>query len=91
VRLDPIERSFHVINRSLKWLGKPAALHYTPADRASALITLLPEAAEEIETLKREYQASLYSPRSGNKAIAQSASQQIFWKSLRAAFRKAWK
>lgn len=90
ILLGPIERSYNVINVCLRWLGKTPALHYTPADRAAALTELVPEAADEIQALKKEYQGSLYSPRAGNIAIAQRASRTIMIKTLRAILRKGW-
>ncbi len=90
ILLDPVERSFNAINVSLRWLGKSPALHYTPADRAAALMKLLPEASQEIAVLQREHQASLYSPRAGDGSMARQASRSLLLKALRAKFTRPW-
>jgi transglutaminase-like putative cysteine protease len=87
---DPFERAFHPVNQSLRWLGKSPAPHLTPAERATALSALLPEAANEIEILLREYQSAQYSPRGGDLGSSRRASRAVLWHGLRAAFRRAW-
>jgi transglutaminase-like putative cysteine protease len=84
----PIARSFAVVNRSLRWLGKPQPLAATPAERATVLRELLPEANEEVGILAAEHQTALYSPRDGNVAAARQASKQILYKTLKRLIQK---
>jgi transglutaminase-like putative cysteine protease len=90
ILLSPIERAYHGINVCLRWLGKTPALHYTPADRAAVLIELVPEAADEIAALQKEYQAYLYSSRAGSRNTARRASRIIIIKTLRTILRQGW-
>lgn len=80
--LSPIERSFQSINISLRWLGKPQAIHVTATERANLLRRLLPEASEAIENLLWEHQAALFSPRDGDPIIAGLAARNILYKTL---------
>jgi len=80
--LTPIERSFHAINLSLRWLGHPAPLHATPAQRASILRGLLPSAQADIDILATEHQTSLYSTHAANVSRARRAGLKITAKSL---------
>lgn len=77
-----IERLFHSVNLSLKWMKRPQAPHVTAAERAWILKHLLPSAAESIETLLNEHQAELFTSRGGNAALARRAAMDILYKSL---------
>jgi len=79
----PIARSFAVINQSLRWLGKPQPAAATPAERAAALVELLPEASEEIAILATEHQTALYSPRDGSIQAARQSGMLIRYKTLK--------
>lgn len=81
---DPYERAFHIINVDLRWLGKSPAPHHTPAERAAALKSLLPDSEAQIEILLKEYQSAQYSKRSGNLYAARRASRNLLWQGLRA-------
>lgn len=81
--LTPIERYFHSINVSLRWLGKPQAVHITAAERAAILQGLLPSAAAAIESLLHEHQSALFSPNGGNVKIARRAAWSIIYRALR--------
>ncbi|GAB1471396.1 transglutaminaseTgpA domain-containing protein [Chloroflexota bacterium] len=81
--LPPIERHFHSINLSLKWLSNSQPAHVTPAERAWILKHILPEAAEDIEILLKEHQAQLFSPHAGDEASARRAAFKIMLKGLR--------
>ena len=54
--LKPIERSFGVVYQSLRWLGAKPSPARTPSEAAAVLIEYLPEVAEEIRSLLREYE-----------------------------------
>lgn len=83
VLVDPFERAFHPINLNLRWLGQSPAPHLTPAERAKALKEILPDAADEIEILLKEYHASHYAPHGGDIHAARRASRRLFWRGLR--------
>ena len=80
--LTPFERSFQSINTSLHRLKKPQPVHATPAQRAEILIGLLPAAAPEIEILLREHQSALFSPRTGDAALAARAARTVLYQTL---------
>jgi transglutaminase-like putative cysteine protease len=75
--LPPIARSYMEINRALKRLGRPAGVHDTPAERAAALIYLLPEIEEQVNFLLEKYQLSIYSQRSPDVENARQFGLQI--------------
>ena len=75
--LTPIQKYFHSINISLRWMKAQQPAHITPSERASALQELVPSASESIETLLQEYQAALYSRRRGNSSLARSAARNL--------------
>jgi transglutaminase-like putative cysteine protease len=85
--LTPIERTFGVIYRSLRRLGGFSSPSRTPAEAATALAGLLPEAAASIQTLLREYEHSLYSLRLGHLHPARRAAATIRKEARRAALR----
>lgn len=85
--LTPIEKYFHSINTSLRWMGKPQAFHVTAAERAAILQELIPSAAPAIESLLHEHQAALFSPRKGNTQIARRAAWSIIYQTLAARFK----
>jgi transglutaminase-like putative cysteine protease len=89
VSLPPIARSYLEINRALKRLGRPAGVHDTPAERAAALISLLPEVEEQVNFLLEKYQLSIYSQRTPDIENARqyglhirSLSYRTFWQNL---------
>jgi transglutaminase-like putative cysteine protease len=88
IGLKPIERSFRVVFQSLHWLGAQPLPAQTPAEAAAALTACLPEAAEEIHSLLREYQLALYSQRHYNLIIARRAIESIRRQALRTVFRQ---
>jgi hypothetical protein len=85
--LTPIERTFGVIYRNLRRLGGFSSPSRTPAEAATALAGLLPEAAAAIQTLLREYEHSLYSLRLGHLHPARRAAATIRKEARRAALR----
>ncbi len=80
--LSPIQKYFHSVNVGLRWMGAQQPAHVTPAERASILQGLLPSAAEQIEMLLHEYQATLFSKRRGNTRIARSSAWAILQKTI---------
>ncbi len=85
-----IERSFHAVNFSLRWLGKPQPGHVTPAERADLLKGILPSAHLSIDSLLSEHQAALYTPRHGNSASARRAALSILLLTLRTRLLQTW-
>jgi transglutaminase-like putative cysteine protease len=85
--LSPIERSFQSINASLRWMGRPQAVHTTPTERASLLKRLLPDAAPSIEVLLNEHQSALFSPRGGDAMLARRAALTILFKTAHASLK----
>jgi hypothetical protein len=88
-RAQPVERYFASINLSLRWLGRRVPLDATPADRAQVLAGLLPEAQENIETLRDELESGLYTPRRADLGRARRASLLILMRSLLMRVRRA--
>ena len=86
--LKPIERSFRVVFQSLRWLGAQTTPAQTPAEAAAALTARLPEVAEDIRSLLREYQYALYSQKHFGLNTARHAIELIRRQALRAAFRQ---
>lgn len=85
--LSPIERAFQSVNLSLRWMGRPQAVHNTPAERAALLKRLVPNAADNIEVVLNELQAELFSPRGGNTPAARRAAWVILFKTVYARLR----
>jgi transglutaminase-like putative cysteine protease len=75
--LDPLGRSYLEINRSLKRLGRKPGIQYTPAERADALIAILPTASDPTTRLLAEYQHGIYSLHSADMEAARHASSTI--------------
>ncbi|MBE0670656.1 MAG: transglutaminase domain-containing protein [Anaerolineales bacterium] len=80
--LNPIQKYFHSINVSLRWMKAQQALHVTPAERAGILQELLPTASVSIETLLAEYQSALFSKHEGNVQSARSAAWNILYQTI---------
>ena len=80
--LTPIQKYFHSVNISLRWMNAQQAVHITPLERASILRELIPAGSESIETLLREYQSTLFSKRRGNARFARSAAWNILYQTL---------
>jgi transglutaminase-like putative cysteine protease len=86
--VNVVERSFHAINQSLAWLGKPQPAHVTPAERAELLKNLLPSLTDDIETLKEQHEQTLFSPTPGDAAKAVRAAWRIRYLTIRAMVRR---
>jgi transglutaminase-like putative cysteine protease len=83
-RLQPVERSFASINWSLRWLGQPPPVNATPAERARALSSLLPLAAEHIDALKSELESGLFTRQPADLPRARRAGFYILLHLIRA-------
>ena len=82
-KLLPIERAFHAINSNLRRLGHTQPGYKTPAERANALITILPSAEDAIKELALQYQTALFTSRTANLSSARRASLKITFEALR--------
>lgn len=80
--LAPIEKYFHSVNISLRWMDAQQPAHITPAERSSILQNLIPSASESIEVLLREYQSTLFSKRMGSARSARGAAWKILQQTL---------
>jgi hypothetical protein len=83
-QLAPVERYFASINWSLQQFGKPQSMDATPTERSLLLKKLLPEAAENIETLTYEFESGLFSPRIADVSRARRAGLLIVLRTVRA-------
>ena len=87
--LTSIERSFHTIDLSLRWLHHPQPAHTTAVERANMLGKLIPSAQEAITTLKQEHETSLFTNRPGNIAAARRAALTILLKTWQIRVKEA--
>ena len=82
--LPSIQKYFHTINISLRWMKAEQDADITPAERARVLQGLLPSASSSVEALLNEYQSALFSTQAGNIAAARNAAWNILYQTLRA-------
>jgi len=75
--LPPLERAYLEINKSLSRLGQPPGSQDTPAERAVALESLLPNHAADIEQLLQQYQNKTYSQHTADTEQAVKAARTI--------------
>ncbi len=75
--LSPTQRSYLEINRALKRLGHPPALHQTPSERAVILVNLVPASINPVHSLLDVYQRSTYGQSSENPEVASKAGNEI--------------
>ena len=92
-------RAYQTINQSLSWLGSPATINLTPAERATTLTSLMPTAIDPIQVLLREYESLMYGENdkttdSNSAVAAYRAAQTIrkrtwiaLWQQFLARFR----
>ncbi|MDD2923018.1 MAG: transglutaminase domain-containing protein [Anaerolineales bacterium] len=88
--LVPMQRAFHSIDLSLRWLGAPQPARATPLERANALADLLPSAREDILALKEEHESALFANRAGDIERARRASWNILLETARARLPKSF-
>jgi len=77
VNLSTTERSYLEINRALRRLGVSPGANATPAERAAALESLLPQVTTAVRNLLVEYQRGAYSPHHAHPQIARRAGMEI--------------
>jgi transglutaminase-like putative cysteine protease len=88
--LTSIERSFHAVNVSLRWMGKPQPIYVTPRERANLLKEILPSAHLSIDALLEEHQTALFSRRPGNMTHARRAALSLLGMALHARVADFW-
>ncbi len=88
--LHPVERSFSVVYRSLRWLGEKTSAAETPAEAAERLKLHLPKAAPDVQALLEQCERSLYSSSEADKAAAHTAAERIWQAAWRASIRERW-
>jgi transglutaminase-like putative cysteine protease len=88
--LTPMERSFSVVYRSLRWLRLGVSPAQTPAEAAELLSKYVPGVNESIQSLLQECQQSLYGLKSGDLILARRAADVIRRASARAALQRRW-
>lgn len=76
----PIERAYHAINISLRWIGHPQPQYKTPTERANILKQAIPSAQDAVDELTRQYQNALFTARPVNLTIARRASLKLLYK-----------
>ena len=89
--LNPIERSFMTVYRSLKWLGEKASPSQTPAEAADVLARRLPDASQEIHSLLHEYQRHLYGQKHGYPPLVHHAVKIIQREAMRVTIQQRWR
>jgi len=88
LRLTPLERSYNMVNQSLRILGKPAQASATPAERAASLGQVLPPAQEPTQDLIDSYQNEIYGNTPGDPVSARQAGIQIRWLAIKAFLKR---
>jgi transglutaminase-like putative cysteine protease len=86
--LIPMQRAFHSIDLSLRWLGHSQPAQSTPLERANILAELLPSMQEEIAALQEEHEATLFTNRAGSVERARRASRKILLETARVRLKK---
>jgi hypothetical protein len=86
--LNPIERSFTTVYRSLRWLGEKANASQTPAEAARLLSGLLPDVTREIDSLLEEYQRDLFSHKHGYQPVVSRSAKKIRQEAWRVALQQ---
>ncbi len=87
-QVQSVERSFAIINWSLRWLGKPPSLDATPSERAARLEKLLPNAIDHIQALRIELESEFFNELPGNPKRARRASYFIIYYAIREQLRR---
>jgi hypothetical protein len=75
--LSPLVHAYLEINGALKRLGKPAGAQDTPAERGSALSSLLPVVTEPAQSLVTEYQRVTYGGKPASEIPAREVGREI--------------
>jgi transglutaminase-like putative cysteine protease len=75
--LPPIAHAYNEINKSLRRLGVQPGAEVTPAERATAIATLLPAAASPAMDLVDEYQSVTYGAKPGDLDTARRNARSV--------------
>jgi transglutaminase-like putative cysteine protease len=86
--LQPLERAYLELNRSLRLMGSAPASSDTPAERAAALARLIPETLIPGRRLLEQYHATAYGREPGDPFIAQHAGRRIRQATARALIQR---
>lgn len=85
--LSPLGRAYQEVNKALNRLQKAPPIDATPAERAGALAQALPEAAQPVHKLLKEYELGTYSTHPVDIFSARQAGSEIRRLSNAARFR----
>ncbi len=86
--LSPIERLYSRLGWALPILGRKTGSNETPAERLHQLMDAMPEASQSIQDFLTEYERAEYSHYPADLPRASKASQQVWWYTRRAFFRR---
>ncbi len=86
--LSPIERLYSRLGLALPILGRRTGANQTPAERLHQLMEAMPEARQPIQDFLTEYERAEYSYYPADYSRASRASQQVWWYTRRAFFRR---
>jgi transglutaminase-like putative cysteine protease len=86
--LIPMQRAFHSIDLSLRWLGHSLPAQATPLERANVLAGFLPSAQDAVMVLKEEHESALFTNRAGNIERARRASRKILLETVRVRLKR---
>ncbi len=86
--LPALSKAYVEIDRALGRLGNTPAPSLTPAERAAALVLVLPQVSAEVDALVGEYQLGTYSPYPADASLALQAGAAIRRRSWMAVFKK---
>ncbi len=86
--LNAMQRMFHIVDWSLRLLGKPQPLQATPRERAAALAALLPKAQDAVAQLQKEHETALFSNRPPQMERARRAAGKILFEAIFAKMTK---
>ncbi len=76
-QMSAAEKAYRQVGRALKMLGKPLNPAQTPAERAHALLEMLPEAEAPLQEIVNEYTLDQFSNHIINEERARKAARQI--------------
>ncbi len=85
---SPEEKAFARVIWALTMFKNISYRSFTPAEVTGELKTILPEIAEEVDTILIEYQKAIYSPHSINENQLQTLSNQVLRHSITIKIKK---
>jgi transglutaminase-like putative cysteine protease len=86
--LSPIERMYARMSWTLPLLGHSTDPSHTPSERLTQMMTVIPEAREQLVVFLKEYQQAEYSPYPFDLEKARQADRVVWRSALRTLFRK---